>query len=219
MWKLTKIIVSLILISGIIVVAISLLFGDRLFEDSVFSLSKDLSKMKDFVPQEGNENLFKEFVSPDEELKLKYSTAWMDVNEEILATTIPNKAKEDYNFERLLFASKFSKETVSNLIVSQAFFDEDKEIEEIIEIIKELNEEDGLEMRIIEEEMKDNRYSFEATYKKDNSVMNTKEEMILMEPKEGKRKIFFVSFVVYNESWENYKEEAEDIFHSIQIIK
>jgi hypothetical protein len=167
----------------------------------------EMPKMETFLP-EGQEG-YKEFVSPDEKLKLKYSASWIEMTKESLAQlsqeALENEAKT------LFFANKFilNKAAFASLIIQELSLGKEESLEEIIDKIKK---EEGKE--ILKSEIKEKEAYLEVGYKgKTGSVFYSKEKIFL-----SGNKAYLISVLALEKDWPGFEKETEEIFNSIQII-
>ncbi|MFQ6049466.1 MAG: hypothetical protein ACE5J0_00255 [Candidatus Paceibacterales bacterium] len=155
---------------------------------------------------------YKEFVSPDGKLKLKYSSDWMEMKglEKLNQETIKERAKI------LLFAQKFrlEKAAFASLVIQELSLEKEKKLEKVIEEMKKETEEKGIEMEVLKLETKDKEANLEAKYKKERgSVLHSKEKIILSE-----NKAYLITFVALDRDWSEFEKEIGEILSSAQII-
>ena len=164
---------------------------------------------------------YKEFISPDGKLKIKYSSDWIEIKDEkILAKTTPKEKIEKYGLETLFLAQKLRKEKIAQLIISELNLDKKKSFENIIEEMKEANHQQGWEMEIIKSEIKDNENVFEAKYRKqDRYDTHSKEKILLLEPEDEKRKVYLIAVITLDRDWQEFTEEADEIINSAQLVE
>jgi hypothetical protein len=164
---------------------------------------------------------YKEFISPDGKLKIKYSTDWIEIKDEkILEKISPMERVEKYGQKTLLLAQKLRKEKIAQLIISELNLDKQKNFEDIIEEMKKVNRQRGWEMKVIKSEIKDSEDVFEAKYRKqDRYDTHSKEKIILLEPEGEKRKVYSIAVITLDRDWQEFTEEAEEIINSVQLIK
>jgi hypothetical protein len=184
------------------------------------SLSQPLFKELEKMPLEeiqkkffGETSEYKEFVSPDGKLKLKYLADWIEMDKGILETFNQEIIKKEVKI--LFFAQKFKVKTSSfaYLIIQELEKEKWKGLDEIIEEMKKESKERGVEIEIV----KINKESgiFEAKYKKANQPEIHSSEKIV----EGKEKIYLIAFLTFEKSWEEFQPEMNSIFNSVEIIK
>jgi hypothetical protein len=164
---------------------------------------------------------YREFISPDGKLKLFYLSDWIEIKDEkILEKTTPLERVEKYGQKTLLLAQKLRKEKIAQLIISELNLDKQKNFEDIIEEMKEVNHQQGWEMEIIKSEIKGSEDVFEAKYRKqDRYDTHSKEKIILLEPEGEKRKVYSIAVITLDRDWQEFAEEAEEIINSVQLIK
>jgi len=213
MWK-------IIIITILVVFVASLLFAIFLSSSkdlSFSSLEKDIKKYEttnlDDLKKEVSP---KEFVSSDGRLKLDYFSDWAEViDEKKLEGLHPEDFKEEYESEVLLYAQRFRADQLAQLIVSKGNFGEKSNIEDILKIMEESNEEEGIETEIIKSKENENEITFEATYKKDNFSFHSKEKILIAD----NQTTYFVIFIISEKEWENLEDLAGEIIESVQLTE
>ncbi len=172
-------------------------------------------EMPEFKPPSLSENAeSKEFISPDEKLKLNYPSGWIEFPKESLEKL--NQEIVKTGSEILFFAQKLSlKEAAfASLVVQELNSENGSGLEEIIEKIKREAEEKNMEMEIIKLEIEGKEANLEIKYQQENgNIFHSKEKIIPTEDK-----IYLIDFVVPDKNWSQFEKEAEEIFNSVQII-
>jgi len=160
----------------------------------------------------GEEEGYKEWISPDGKLKIKYPSYWIEMEEESLKSYLSPSEKG----EVLLFAYRFQLKgftftTPSFLVVQNLNFE--KNLEKVIEEMeKEAQEREG-EMKIINLKIEENQAEFEAEYKsKIGEIFYSKEKLILVE-----ENLYSISIFSAKKDWTRIEEEANEIFDSIEF--
>lgn len=177
----------------------------------------DISNIKstDF---EKKEQGYKEFVSPDGKLKLSYPSSWLEVEGENL-NDLQEKA-ESHGLKFLFLAQNLNLAEFGQTLVHEGYFDYQEEFEQIIEKMKQVNQEQGWDMQVINLEIKDEEAVFEAKYQKtDRYSLRSKEKIILIETIEGKKKMGLIAFIVFDKNWPDFKEQADFVISSAIINK
>lgn len=161
---------------------------------------------------EFEEDDYKKFVSPDGKLKAAYPPNWLEItDEETLEQIFSEEWTDKYNLKTILLAQGIKEEKLAQLIISEGVFN--IQFEEIIEEMKENNQEQGWNMEIIESSLEEQ--IFEAEYQKENQIdLHSKEKILLGE--QGKN--YLAAFIVFSKDWEEFKQEAEKIINSVQLI-
>jgi hypothetical protein len=184
------------------------------------SLSQPLFKELEKMPLEeiqkkffGEISEYKEFVSPDGKLKLKYLADWIEMDKVILETFNQEIIKKGAKI--LFFAQKLKVKTSSfaYLVIQELEKEEWKGLDEIIEEMKKEAKERGEEIEIIKIDKE--RRIFEAKYKKVNQPEIHSSEKII----EGKEKIYLIAFLTFEKSWEEFQPEMNSIFNSVEIVQ
>jgi hypothetical protein len=165
----------------------------------------------DLVPEKEG---YKEFISPDGKLKLKYPADWIEID----AKTLESYAQSSSEGVPLLLAQGFRIDTgkfaLAFLTAQELNSEEKKGAEEIIEDMKNKAKEKGDEIEISKLEIKDGEASFETrNRKKDGPVFLSKEKIIL------DNKIYLVSFFTFEKDWLEFEREGEEIINSVQFSK
>jgi len=169
--------------------------------------SLEMSKFEMPLFQENKE--YKEFVSPDGKLKLKYSSDWMEMPKESLKNFDQEAIKEG---QTLFLASKFKIEKTAFALLIIQELEKRKNPEEIIEEIQSEAKEKGGEVEIISLDIKENRGYFEAKYKRKGGTFRSKEKIIL-----GENKFYLISIFSLEKDWPEFQDEANEILDSVQL--
>jgi len=163
----------------------------------------EMPKFELFPKKEG----YKEWVSPDGKLKMKYSADWLEMDIRILGSYVQREIEE----KPLLVAQKFviEKSTFAFLTVNKLKFKEELGAEGILEKMKEDAQKREGEMEVLNLEIKDKIAVFEAKYKgKEGPVFQSKEKMIF------NNEIYLISFFTFEKGFPEFKKEAEEIINS-----
>lgn len=225
MGKIIKIFVVLVIVFLLIIVSGNYFLQRQLRQVGGIDFSEITSQLeglsseqilKSQTEREGS----KKFISPDKKLKIEYSLRWVETPSESLERIFPNEQIQKYNLTNLLLAQRFEiSGEFAQLIVDQAFFDIEKSFEQIINEMQEANAEQGWSMELVESKAKNNQITFEARYEKNKSYsIYSKEKIIFLEPEESNKKAYLISFVTLDKDWLKFKQEANEIFDSIQVI-
>jgi len=182
------------------------------------TLSQNFIKGLEKMPMEeiqkklfGETNEYKEFVTPDKKLKIKYLADWIEM---------PGESLENFNQEIikkgakiLFFAQKIKVKSgaFAFLIIQELEKEKWKSIDEIIEETRKDIEERGGEMEIVK--LKKEEGVFEAKYKKTNQPEIHSLEKIL----EGSEKIYLIVFLTFERNWPDFEGEANEILNSLQF--
>ncbi len=224
MSKVIKILVVLVIVVLLIIVLGNYFLQQQLKQAGGVDFSEIMSQIEElpyeqiFKSQTQEENA-KKFISPDKKLKIEYSLKWIETPSESLERIIPNEQIQKYNLTNLLLAQRFEiSGEFAQLIIDQAFFDIEKSFEQIINEMQKANLEQGWNMEIIESKTENNQITFEARYEKSkSSSVYSKEKIIFLEPEESNKKAYLISFITLDKDWLKFKEEANQIFKSVEI--
>ena len=169
----------------------------------------EIPKPKIFPKREG----YKEWISPDGKLKLKYPAEWTEVDKRLLEQF----PVEKINGSKILFlAQKFNFEKVSQafLLVEELNL-KDKSFDEIIETMKKNIAEKETEMIVLNKEEKEKEALLEVLYKRKNGfALHSKEKLI-----RGEGKLFLISFFTFNTYWTDFKKEREEILSNVKYLE
>jgi hypothetical protein len=154
---------------------------------------------------------YKEWVSPDGKLKLKYSANWIEINESFLKKFIPQTTPLK-DVELLLVAQqlKIKEQALAFLTVEK--INTEKSLNEILTEIKKNLAERG-EIEIISSEVKDETAWLEMRIGKKETINFYSKEKIIF----GKGETYLIAFITLEKDWLKFKKEASEIFDSIQI--
>ena len=156
------------------------------------------------------------FISPDGKLKIQYSSAWIEINKETLQQTGP----QQYNLKHLLILQKFeASKGIAQFVISEGVTEESETLETIIDAMKETNQVQGWEMKIIDSKSENNSLDFEANYSNPGAAnLHSKEKIVFLSEEEHK-KFFLLAFIVPETSWLKYKQETANIFEFVEIVQ
>lgn len=185
---------------------------------SAFSKIESIEQLKKSYSSQKNTKDYKEFTSPDGKLKMQYRSDWLEIKDGNQQKFLPETGK--YGLKHLFLALKPEIGKFVQLTISEGNFDTQKTPEEIIEEMKESNLKQGWSMELIKPEVKTTEVIFEAKYKKvDRYNLHSKEKILLLEEKEGKRKVYLIAFVTFDKNWQEFEKEAEEIISSVQFVE
>lgn len=225
-----KIVLILLLLGGVIYL-ISWGFG--------YFIQQQGSKIKQQIPQDilsqldpillneinmqpniqPNEIEYKEFISPNSKLQMRYSTDWIKTQSQDLQLAFPEEQKEVYRPEILFMAQRISTKGLTQLVISKLNF-VDQNIEEIIEKMRQANLKQGWTMKIINSYIQEKEATFDAVYQSSNSNnFRSKEKIIILEEKDQEPKFYLIAFIALEKEWSEFEKEAEDIISSAQLIE
>jgi len=168
----------------------------------------EMPKMELSPKKEG----YKEWISPDEKLKLKYPAEWMEMDIRTLESYVQREIEE----KPLFLAQKLviEKSTIVFLTVNKLKPEAGSNAEEILEKMKEDAKKREGEMGISNFEIEDKIAIFEAKYKrKDGPVFHSKEKMIL------NNETYLISFFAFEKDWSVFEKEGEEIIDSAQLLE
>ena len=162
---------------------------------------------------------YKEFISPNSKLRMRYSADWIEIQSQDLQLAFPQEQKGVYNPEILFAAQRISIKGFTQLVISKLNF-VDQNIEEIIEKMKEANLQQGWTMKITNAAIQEKEAVFNATYQSSNSSsFRSKEKIIILEERNQETKFYLIAFIVFEKEWAESEKEAEDIINSAQLIE
>jgi len=223
MSKIIKIFIVLAIVFLLIIVLGNYFLQQQLKQVGGVDFSEIMPQIKGLSSEQilksQKEKEVREFISPDKKLKIEYSLKWIETPSESLEKIIPNEQIQKYNLTSLLLAQRFEiSGEFAQLIVEQAFFNVQKSFEQIIDEMQKANLEQGWSMEIIDSKTENNQITFEARYQKSKSYsVYSKEKIIFLEPEESNKKAYLISFITLDKDWLKFKEEANEIFNSIQL--
>ncbi len=181
--------------------------------DSILDISKIQS-----IDFEKEEQGYKEFISPDGKLKLNYPSSWLGVEGEDL-NNLQEKA-ESHGLKFLFLAQSLDLGKFGQIIVHEGSFDSQEGFEQIIEKMKQTNQEQGWDMQIMNLEIEDEEAVFEAEYQKtDRYDIHSQEKIVIIETTEDKKKVDLIAFIVFDKDWPSFKEQADFVIDSATINK
>ena len=182
----------------------------------------EMPNIKDFLPGQEfempkQEKLgYKEFISPDNTLRLKYSPKWQRKGKDFLKI-VDQELKQE--MEILFFAQRIDLRRMKfgSLIVQKLRFEKGPTIENVIERIKEIAEKKQIKIEIIElEKIEDNQARFKAKYQRgryhDIHRANTKEKILIID-----NRAYWITIII-EQDWLEIEKEAEKILNSAQLI-
>lgn len=217
-----KIIKNILILSAafvLVVVLVGYFWNQQKKNFEEAASSKDLSQIKPILPEDilkTGENNYKEFISPDGKLKMKYPSDWLETKDEkFLEEFIPEEWKNKYNLQTIFFAQELKTGKIGQIIVNEGDFD--IQIEEIIEEMKKSNQAKGWTMEIINLNLEEG--IFEAKYQKtDHYDLHSKEKILFSEGKENAKKAYLIAFIVFDKDWEKFENKADEVINSVQLV-
>ncbi|MCX6764626.1 MAG: hypothetical protein NTU58_02860 [Candidatus Nealsonbacteria bacterium] len=217
-----KNILLILLAVGFIFLLTFFFLKETLFPKDFFS-QKNIQQIESLVSEE-KDFPKKEFITPDEKLKFVYPSNWVEATDtKNFQEGIPKEAREKYKFKNLFLASRIKNDIFYGLTVTEGFFDLKNTPQEIIDIMKEINDKEGITTEIIEIETKEKEAFFRALYAKKsspNNIFYSKEKILLVDYDQNNKKAYFISFVFSRENKnEKIEKEINEILESIQLIK
>jgi len=159
----------------------------------------------------GGKEGYKEWISPDEKLKIKYPNYWLEMEEE----SLKNYLRPTEKGEILLFAYRFDLKNIN----SMTFFviqklNLEKNLEKAIKDLENDTTEKGGEMKIINLKIKENQAEFETEGKsKTGEIFYSKERLIL-----GGENLYLISVFSPEKNWAKIEKEANEILDSVELI-
>lgn len=161
--------------------------------------------------QENTEN--KEFISPDNKLRIEYPSSWLVLPKEGLENL--NQEIVKINSEILFFAQKFNLQdaTFISLAIQKLHLEEGQDLETVIYQMEEDAKKEEKNGEILQSKINDKNAYLETRYKKEGeATFITKEKAILHE-----NEVYIITFIAQEKNWSIFEEEVEEIFNSIQF--
>lgn len=169
----------------------------------------DLEKL--LYPEPEKED-YKEWISPDGKLKLKYSANWIETNEDFLSELRQGEVNL-IGGSVLFFAFQFRVKDGALAFLTVEEISPPKNLEVIVkEMEKRITEKEG-KMEIINLEQKDKIARLEIKMKDKKGINSRAKEEIIF----NNDKAFSVVFTSFEKDWQIFEKEANEIFDSIQI--
>ena len=159
---------------------------------------------------EGKEG-YKEWISPDEKLKIKYPAFWLEMEE----GSIKNYLGSTEKGEILLFAYRLELKnpTAMSFLVVQKL-NLEKNLGKAIKEIENDTTEKGGEIKNINLKIKENQAEFETEGKsKTGEIFYSKERLIL-----GGENLYLISVFSPEKNWAKIEKEANEILDSVELI-
>ena len=156
----------------------------------------------------------REWVSPGGKLKLTHSASWQEMGQSLLeqanegAIILPES-------ETLFFAHWLKAQEQAFAILTVSRVSDEKNLEEMIEEIKQSIENEGGETEIISSEIRDRIARLEMISKyPDDPGLYSKGQII-----SSGKEVFLIFLTSPQKDWAHFKEEAEEILDSVQLIE
>jgi hypothetical protein len=150
------------------------------------------------------EKELKEFISPDGKLSLKYSANWVG-SDQILAKNIKQGVITVKEAELLFLASRFDFEKQAGAFLAIEKTDAKKTLEEIIEEIKQ-------EATFVDSKKENGAAVLEAKYKNEDAPEFYLKGRVIL----GENETYLITISTPERDWPIFKEEADQIFNSVQ---
>lgn len=165
-------------------------------------------KIEDFLPLEKEGE--KEWLSPDQKLKLTYSLNWTNLREAFFERSEEKIMVEEFEF--LLLAQRLNLQNNLSALLTVYKVAGQESLEEFIENLKEFikSQSEQTEINIVEEE---NFVWVEFTSKEKEQTFYSKGKVIIRE-----ETAYLVLISAQEESWSFFKQEIQEIFDSVQIL-
>ncbi len=168
----------------------------------------EIPKPEIFPKKEG----YKEWISPDGKLKMKYKGDWIEMKKEFFGIL----ASEEKG-ETLFFAQKFifEKGAQGFLVVRKINSKDGMNLKEFIENMKRETESKGGKMEILHSVIKEDTATLEIKYEKmGKPSLHSKEKIFL-----GKEAVYLVTFFTFEKNWDAFQQETEEIINNIQFLE
>jgi len=158
----------------------------------------------------GEKEGYKEFITPDGKLKMKYPAYWLEMEE----SSLKNFFQTTEEAEILLFAYRFKLKNLTDLVfLAVQKLNSEKNLEKVIEEAERDAKERGVE--IINLKIEENQAEFEEEYQsKTGGIFYLKEKLIL-----AGENIYSISILSPEKNWSQIEKEANEILDSVQIIQ
>jgi hypothetical protein len=209
--KIDKFLILVILF--ILILAFGTYWQFKGFRESISKIEFPKFEMPETKPFSSGEKKYLEFISPDGKLKLKYSSDWTNVGTESLENLNREMLKEGAKVLFFGHKVKLEKAAFASLFIQEINLEE-KKIEEIIEEMKESIEKNGGEMEITQLKIGEKETYFEVEYKrKEGTIFNSKEKILI-----SGEKAYSISILALDSFWPEFKDEADEILNSAQIV-
>lgn len=155
----------------------------------------------------GEATEYKEFITPDGNLKIRYLADWIEGGKETIESF--GLGEERMKGEMIFYGQKFKMTGLAFLFIQKFRLEEGENFEELIEKIK--NDIKGIEVVNLDLE----KGIFEAKYKREEFLELHSLEKFLSKEKEG----YLVSFLTFEQIWGTFEKEAREIIESCQILE
>ncbi|MFH1509581.1 MAG: hypothetical protein ABID67_00310 [Candidatus Nealsonbacteria bacterium] len=181
-------------------------FNKSLSEINLPEINFPETNLEDFLQTEED---YQEWISPDERLKLRYSTKWKSTNDFL------SLASDQIEVSDILFSAyqlKVKEQTLVFLTINE--FNSKKTLEEIIEKIEQDAEEQDGKIEIINVENEEEIAWIEISSKRSGSPdFYSKGKFIF-----DKEKTYLIIFTTQQVYWSKFKEEANKILNSMELL-
>jgi len=211
MSRLTKFFLGFLII---LLVLPLLVIGGMYFLGEIFQKITGLTPLKEELKK-----LTHTFITADQKLKVEYPLDWIKVQPEKLGEIIPKKYRQQYQIQLPLLAFKLTQEgKFAQLLIMELEIEKGKGFQEVVDILKKINQAKGWETTITSKIQKESRMVFfTSKYKKGEDECYGKEKMIFF-PLEDTQKVYIISVLAWRENWEEIEKEAETILNSVRIL-
>lgn len=209
--KIDKFLILIILF--ILVLAFGTYWQFKSFRESLSKVELPKFEMPEIKPFTSGEKKYQEFISPDEKLRLKYSSDWTNVGTESIENLNRGMIKEGAKILFFGHKVKLEKAAFASLLIQEINLEGEK-IEEIIEEMKESIKKNGGEMEISQSKIGEKEAYFEAEYKRKEGTIFLSKEKILI----SGEKAYSIGIFALDSFWPEFKDEADEILNSAQIV-
>ncbi|MCD6550122.1 hypothetical protein J7K24_01085 [bacterium] len=159
---------------------------------------------------------YKEFISPDEKLKLKYQDDWQEIKDKTeIDKLFPLDIKEKYGLQVLFLARRINEKGPAQLVISKG---ETKQASSSKELINNLIEDiykqiENAQTEILNVQTEHKKGEFEVKYIYGNHIFRSKEIVRLTSNED----FYIIDFFAPDNLWKNFEEEIEKLIESIQL--
>jgi len=181
-------------------------FNKSLSEINLPEINFPETNLDDFLQAEED---YQEWISPDERLKLRYSTKWKSTNDFL------SQASDQIEVSDILFSAyqlKIKEQTLVFLTVNE--FNSEKTLEEIIEKIEQDTEDKDGKIEIISVENGEEITWIEMSLKRSGSPDFYSKVKIIFD----EQKTYLIIFTAQQVYWPEFEEEANEILNSMELL-
>ncbi|MHA1795611.1 MAG: hypothetical protein ACTSUK_05830 [Promethearchaeota archaeon] len=168
-----------------------------------------------------NQIKYTQYISPDGKLKIKYPQDWATFNQQQIKRLlpIPNEYQKKYQLKHIFMAGGLAFDDVAELLITEGSFDPEINFDNLIDLMKKINQDLGTEINISNKSCEDNVCTFDTEISRTGrSTIYSKEKILFLKNKE-KQKVFFICVSFSEPNSKTSLNIANTILNSVNLVE